>query len=137
MQSEKRRVNLTIPGAPMGKQRPKVFNGHGVTPAKTVNYETLVKELYAVNKHPMLNGYISVHIVAYYEIPKSTSNKQRQRMLNMEVLPDKKPDLDNIAKIICDSLNGIAYSDDKQVICLTARKAYDEAPSVEVYLEEM
>lgn len=41
-------VKLTIPGKPLGKQRPRVLkNGITYTPKETVNYETLIKEIYA------------------------------------------------------------------------------------------
>lgn len=38
--------------------------------------------------------------------------------------PDKKPDIDNILKIVLDGLNGVAYADDKQVIEVRCRKFY-------------
>ena len=38
--------------------------------------------------------------------------------------PMLKPDSDNIAKIICDGLNGVAYNDDKQIISLKIEKAW-------------
>ena len=37
-------AELTIPGEPVGKGRPRFTkNGHSFTPEKTVNYENLVK----------------------------------------------------------------------------------------------
>lgn len=58
-------------------------------------------------------------------------------MLNNEINPTTKPDTDNIAKSILDSLNGIAYKDDKQVVKLTVEKRYDEIPSVSVWISEV
>ena len=40
--------------------------------------------------------------------------------------PTKKPDADNIGKVVLDALNGIAYEDDKQVIELRVSKQYSE-----------
>lgn len=128
-------VELIIPGEPVGKQRPRVTKWGTHTPEKTVNYETLVKELYVINKLPMLKGYLSMKITAFYKIPKSTSKKKREQMLNNLILPDKKPDLDNIAKIICDSLNNVAYDDDKQIVNLNINKFYGEKPMVVVQIE--
>ncbi len=51
-----------------------------------------------------------------------------------EISPMKKPDLDNIAKIILDSLNQIAFKDDSQVTSLRVEKVYSERPCVEVRL---
>ena len=53
-------------------------------------------------------------------------------MLAHLVKPLVKPDLDNIAKGICDALNGIAWKDDKQITDLYVGKRYDENPRVEV-----
>ena len=36
----------------------------------------------------------------------------------------KKPDCDNVVKIVLDSLNKIAYDDDKQVVELTVLKRW-------------
>ncbi|WP_423739149.1 RusA family crossover junction endodeoxyribonuclease [Clostridium sporogenes] len=52
------------------------------------------------------------------------------------VRPTIKPDVDNIAKVILDSLNGLAYKDDKQIVTCGISKWYGEDPRVEVILEE-
>lgn len=128
-------VSLIIPGKPLGKQRPRITRfGVAYTPTQTVNYETLVKQLYIINKLPKIEGYVEAEIVAYFPIPKSVSKKQRQMMLNNEVLPSVKPDCDNIIKIILDALNKLAYDDDKQVVNLSFRKFYSDDPRVEISL---
>ena len=132
-------IELEILGEPMGKQRPK-FNRYtrsAHTPEKTVNYETYVKELYVSSRLPMLQGYIKINIIAYYSIPGTTSKKKHEQMINKFILPDKKPDLDNIAKIICDALNKIAYADDKQIVVLHLEKYYSDRPRVELQMEEL
>ena len=50
-------------------------------------------------------------------------------------MPTKKPDTDNIAKTILDSLNGIAFEDDKQVVALLVKKLYGEEAKVVVSLK--
>ncbi len=132
-------IKLEIPGEPMGKQRPKFnrWTKSAHTQEKTVNYETYVKELYVSSRFPMLQGYIKMNITAFYTIPGSISNKKREQMLNKQILPDKKPDLDNIAKIICDALNKIAYADDKQIVVLHLEKYYSDRPRVELQLEAL
>lgn len=37
-------------------------------------------------------------------------------MLAGEIRPTKKPDMDNVVKIIADSLNNLAYYDDTQIV---------------------
>ena len=133
---------LTIPGPPMGKQRPK-FSSAGkfvrtYTPAKTVNYETLVKELFTINQCPMLEGEISVQVIAYLTIPASAPKKKAEQMAIGIINPTKKPDCDNILKIICDALNGMAYHDDSQIVQALVKKRYtNREPRVSIYMTEV
>ena len=133
------KVKLVIPGKPLGKQRPRVLkNGITYTPDKTVNYETLVRQLYIENYfQKQLEGPIRAVITAYMYIPKSESKKRKKKMLENEILPTKKPDWDNIGKIITDALNGLAYEDDKQIVDARGVKLDGEQPRVEVELEEI
>ena len=57
-------------------------------------------------------------------------------MIVDEIKPTKKPDADNIAKAVCDALNGIACKDDSQVVDLTVRKHYSKFPRVQVFISE-
>lgn len=65
-------------------------------------------------------------------IPASKSKKFKEQALNGLQLPIKKPDVDNVAKIILDSISGIVYKDDKQIVKLTVSKKYSDIPKVEV-----
>lgn len=58
-------------------------------------------------------------------------------MRDGEILPQKKPDIDNVVKIIMDALNGAAYKDDKQVVSVFASKFYDDDPKVIVEVERV
>ena len=50
----------------------------------------------------------------------------------------KKPDSDNVAKIVLDSLNKIAYDDDKQVVELTVLKRWTfDNERIEFEVEEV
>lgn len=130
-------IKLIIPGKPMGKQRPRLGKGFTYTPKETVNYETLLKQLYITEKLPRIKGPIEIKIEAYYQIPKSASKNSKILMENGRIRPTVKPDLDNIVKIICDGLNGVAYDDDKQIVKVTCEKFYANEPSVTVYINEM
>ena len=57
--------------------------------------------------------------------------------MNGCIYPTKKPDADNIAKIVLDALNGVAYTDDTQVINLSVQKRYGEVPEVKVEITEV
>ena len=137
------KVKFTVPGEPQGKGRPR-FRRAGnyvqtYTPDKTASYENLIKLEYqrqCGKKFFDKNTPVDVRITAYYDIPKSTSKKKTQLMLDRKIRPTKKPDSDNVAKLICDSINGIAYHDDVQVVDMQVRKFYSDRPRVVVTIQE-
>lgn len=142
--NEMKRISFSIPGAPFGKQRPRVVhNGSfskAYTPKETVSYENLIKVMYQqAAKGQMFpeGSMLDVRIIAYYEIPKSTSKKKQKQMLEHKIRPTKKPDWDNIGKIVCDSLNKIAYHDDSAVVDAQVRKFYSENPRVDVTIRRI
>ncbi|MEI3450518.1 MAG: RusA family crossover junction endodeoxyribonuclease [Blautia massiliensis (ex Durand et al. 2017)] len=55
-------------------------------------------------------------------------------MLANEIIPTKKPDMDNVVKIIADSLNQVAYRDDTQIEDCQCRKFYSETLRVEAII---
>jgi Holliday junction resolvase RusA-like endonuclease len=128
-------IHLIIPGEPCAKQRPRLGKGFTYTPTKTVNYETLVKQLYIIGNYgKQLEGQLEMTVKAYFSIPKSKSNKQAYRMSMGEERPVKKPDWDNVGKIISDALNGLAYHDDSQIVRAAVEKWYSLEPRVEVWI---
>lgn len=131
--------SFTVPGDPVGKGRPRFSrSGRGVhtyTPARTAAYEQQVRQEYRMQCGDLrFNGPVHVSIWAMYSIPKSTPKRRRIDMLDGRILPMKKPDLDNIAKCICDALNGAAYEDDAQITELVIRKVYTDKPRVIVFI---
>lgn len=133
-------IRLIIPGKPLGKQRPRVLkNGITYTPKETVNYETLIKEIYSTEYRLAgpKEGPLKMKIVAYFPIPESVSNIKKTDMERGNIRPTKKPDIDNIVKIVADALNGLAYLDDKQIVSCTVEKYYSSIPRVQVELEEV
>lgn len=133
------KLSFYIDGKVQAKQRPRLGKYGTYTPAETKNYENWVK-LSFINKYKNfkpLEEALKVKIFAYYEIPRSKSKKIKLAMLNDKIRPTIKPDTDNIAKSILDSLNKIAYADDKQVVDLQVKKLYADKPCVYVVIEEI
>lgn len=128
-------VKLTIPGEPVAKGRPRVTRYGTYTPQKTANYETLVQQLYIIEELPKLEGQLRMEINAYFRIPKSATKAKKLAMEQNTIRPTKKPDGDNILKIIGDALNCFAYDDDSQVVDSIVRKWYSTEPRVEVEIE--
>lgn len=121
-------VVFTIPGKPQGKARARTTKtGHTYTPEKTVLYENLVKTCFMemTPRQTWFNGEpLALTIYATFSIPKSKTKKEKLMMLQGYKYPTVKPDADNIAKVICDALNGVAYTDDTQIIELRVIKRY-------------
>lgn len=137
-------IKFTVPGKPFGKQRPRVARvgnySKAYTPKETVAYENLVKLYYtdiAKGERFPDDAMLHVNIKAYYEVPKSVSKKKREEMLSNIIRPTKKPDFDNIGKIICDSLNVIAYHDDSAIVEAEVSKFYSENPRVDVIIKSI
>ena len=129
-------VNFTIPGKPGAKGRPRFTRyGKTYTPKETVEYENLVRLEYQQQSEGVKfpeDICLSLRVEAYYSMAQSTPKKKRQRMLSGEIRPGKKPDVDNVLKIVADALNDIAYHDDSQIVEATVVKNYSDDPRVEV-----
>lgn len=128
-----------VDGVPQGKGRPRFTkSGNTYTPEATKRYEAKVRFCYrGYCKNKKLDGALKMQILACFEPPKSTSKKLRMQMLSGEVRPTKKPDIDNIVKVIMDALNGVAYDDDKQIIQIEANKKYAEHSAVYIEIERI
>lgn len=147
------RIEFTIEGSPMGKQRPKVAvlgtskYAHAYTPKETINYESRVihefRQVWRSKEKPFPfepTEEISATIIAYFGLQKSHYkkkgiNNEGIAKLEGKINPTKAPDCDNIAKICLDALNGIAYKDDSSITSLVVEKKYAESPKVVVVLE--
>ena len=132
-------IEFTILGKPVAKARPRLTRqGYAYTPAKTVAYENLVRYTFQSEfpTHKPFEGIVEAYITAIFEVPKSYSKKKTKELLETHDNYTHKPDLDNIAKIILDSLNGMAYRDDSQATILHLNKEYGIQPKVIVRLEE-
>lgn len=128
-----------VPGKITGKARPRVntITGRAYTPSNTKDYEMLIKQYFKV-KYPhyeTLEGRIKVEIIAYFAIPKATNKSQQKEMIENNISPTKKPDIDNIIKIILDALNKMAFKDDSQITKLEIEKVYAEEEKVYVKIE--
>lgn len=99
--------SFIVPGAPVGKERPRKGKHGFYTPKRTQDYESLIawhasaallnKKINDPSQPWLMDQVYSV------EIKISRENVK------------KKPDIDNVLKSILDGMNKIVYHDDKQV----------------------
>lgn len=127
---------FTIPGPPIGKGRPRATTINGVarmyTPKKTASYETLVVMAYTQAGGVKLDGFVHINIAATFEMPLSWSMEKRKEHDGQPC--GKKPDGDNILKIVADALNGVAYHDDAAIVYAAVSKTWGQDGSVTVAL---
>jgi Holliday junction resolvase RusA-like endonuclease len=131
-------VTVVLSGDPQGKGRPcAAVRGKFATlytPAKTRTYEGMIRTAamdVMAGREP-ISVPVGVDMTAVFAVPPSWSAKKRAAALAGLVLPAKKPDADNILKAWKDSLNGVVYMDDCQVVKGSFEKRYGPTPFVEV-----
>ncbi|KRM37014.1 hypothetical protein FC39_GL000466 [Lactobacillus hamsteri DSM 5661 = JCM 6256] len=115
-------------------------------------YEAIVRDI-ATKEAKMLDKPLKINITAVFDVPKSYSKKRKKACLEGLEYPTKKPDKDNIEKVVLDGLNPLFktnkathkrevvvpgfYQDDKQVVAGFTNKIYGEEPRVIVEVEEL
>lgn len=129
-----------VPGKVVGKGRPRVNSCTGIvyTPTKTKDYENLVEQYFLLKypRYKQLEGRIEINIIAYLGIPKCTKKSDIDSMLENTISPTKKPDIDNIVKIILDAMNKFAFKDDNQITKLSIEKRYGVEEKVYIKINE-
>ena len=136
-------IEFVVPGDPMGKERPRVVNINGMhksyTPAKTMSYEAHVRTCWALDTKSAYveeGSAIKLTVRAFFKIPKSYTKKRRAECLSGGAWVKKKPDWDNIGKIVSDALIGYAWEDDNHVAYAVIEKHWtDGDPETLVKIE--
>lgn len=103
-----------------GKGRPRFVKATGrtYTPDKTAEAMNAIRAAYIAAGGSMApdDAEVSVHITTVRPLPKTSPKR-------IDSEPDThKPDIDNIAKLVLDALNGTAWRDDAQVTDLVVGK---------------
>ena len=127
----KKIFDAKLMGKVQPKQRPRVFRGRAFTPKETAQYEKLVKEWASLiyRKPPSEKA---VKVVMHFYMAKAKTNKK--------VFHTQTPDIDNLAKSVCDALNGIVLKDDCQIVELVLSKVFceiDKQPYVSLQIFEL
>jgi Holliday junction resolvase RusA-like endonuclease len=123
-----------------GKARPRVntYTCQVYTPTSTKDYENLIKQYFQI-KYPRyipFENRVSVTIKAYFKVPKTTTKKDKALIEEGKLSPTKKPDIDNVVKIVLDALNKMTFKDDNQITKLQVEKFYGEEEKIYIKIEE-
>lgn len=120
-------VSFSVPFV-AGKARHRIGKGHAYTPAATVRAEKAIRDAYeraVADKDGTVADYrapkhVSVSVTIWTQRPLPES---RAKKISTEE-DTYKPDADNVAKLVLDALNGVAWADDAQVTDLNVHKKY-------------
>ncbi len=115
---------------PHPKGRPRFARGgHAFTDKKTRDFEKQIRELAAAQwTKPPLAGPLKVAINFYYKRPKSDPNRQWH---------SQRPDIDNLAKSVLDSVEGQLFCCDSQICDLRLWKGYADQEYITLHLESL
>ena len=141
-------LHFTINTTPIGQARPKhstirCKNGRTISTTyksatQRANENTLEALLAPYVPETPIVGPVALHFVAYLPMPASTSQKRKEAMWRGEILPTKKPDIDNVAKFLCDAMTRLQFwKDDKQVCKIFCSKEFDTHGHWDVTIEEL
>lgn len=136
------RIEFFVPGEVKGLARPRAstFGGHTrmYDPVQNRNEKAVLQHYLRENWNggivdPGPKGF-KVKLVAGFPTPKSMSKKKTALALEYRMMPQKKPDADNIVKLVLDAYNLMLWKDDSSVTDVTVRKIYTETPGLLVYI---
>lgn len=96
-------ARLVVAGEPRSKQRPRVTKRGTYTPPQTMEQESKIRDHWVAAGHARFEHPVIVDIDFY------NSTKHRR-------------DIDNMAKLVLDALNRLAFTDDYLVVGLNLRK---------------
>jgi len=114
-------MTFDVLGIPVAQGRPKFTTrsgyGRAYDPKKSVQGKHDFK-MQSLKYRPkeLIKEAIQLDIIFYLPRPKSLPKKV--------IYHTKKPDIDNLVKLCCDSMKGIFFIDDSQIIRLNAKKRY-------------
>tara|TARA_Y100001963_G_C6725144_1_gene421070 strand:+ start:857 stop:1303 length:447 start_codon:yes stop_codon:yes gene_type:complete len=125
-------VNIFVEMKPTPKSRPRfVKSGRVFTDKKTVAAEKTIGMMAKSAKSSDIWRFpIQLSLRFHFLPPKNFRGK----------IPSwraKRPDLDNLTKLVKDALNGVLWVDDSQIVKLDASKIYSKKQGVEIYAREI
>ena len=132
-------IHFVVPGKIGGKGRPRAFNSvHGIrtyTPDKTRSDQGIIRHfaMQQMRGHRLLEGPVELDIVVFRRVPKSWSQKKRASAYWVT----GKPDVDNTAKLVMDSLGPVIRDDSQIAILRIARYWHSEREEMHVHVRTL
>jgi Holliday junction resolvase RusA-like endonuclease len=123
-------IRITIQIEPVPKGRPRVSFHNGMartyTPQKTKDAQDFIKARLLRHKNEAFPPHIPIRLSCTFYRSKSRYLPKREDM------PFRKPDTDNLLKLLLDSIDGVLVPDDAQITTISVRKRW--SPTNEGYI---
>lgn len=131
-------IRFIVPGRPIGMQR--TGGGKTVRPfiqPRSRGQMERVRQICIdeMGSRPMMIGPLKLTVWAIRAIPKSWPVQMRKDAMAGHVWDTSPPDAKNIAWLIEDALNGIAWRDDAEIAILQSAKRYGGPERTDVLIE--
>ncbi len=128
-----------VEGDVVGKGRHRFTkSGRPYTPIRTRLYEKQIRRAFIERGGTMFDGPVHIDFEVVAGVQHSASKTAKRMRLAGQELSIRKPDLDNVEKILLDALNGLAYADDVSVVSVRSIKGlYEETPRLIVRVREI
>lgn len=130
-------MKFTLLLEPQAQQRPR-FSKWGTYKSRTqaAHEAELDCQLMLYRPDEPIAGPVSVFFTAYMPIPKSTSKRERAAILEARTPHTKKPDIDNLEKMLLDRMTALGFwEDDRLVWRVVKEKVYSDCPRWEVKID--
>jgi len=136
-------ITLHVPGPPQGLKRHRTYRVgtslRQVDPSKADKQDFLAKVIQHRPESP-IQGPVSLHIISVFSRPKShygTGRNSKKLKASAPLYHTSKPDADNLAKFVCDALNGIYWRDDAQISIVWVEKRYSEKAYTDIVINKL
>lgn len=136
---------ITLYLEPMAQSRPRFARrGRGVVAYEKKEIKSwraecsrLIEEAFGAEE--LAEGPLKIDATFYVQPPKYISSKKKlkEKLEAEEIFCSKKPDIDNYLKALLDSMTGVVFKDDGQVVECRARKLYSMKPRIEFEIKEI
>lgn len=131
-------IHIVIPGSPIALKRHRTTKtGHRYDPSFEDKKDFLAKCMANRPNKPIIEP---VYLTAEFRFQRPKNHYRTGKYANE--LKDNapywhigRPDIDNLLKLIMDSLNGIFWRDDSQICKIETKKIYHDTPQVRLMIE--